>query len=68
MITKSILNEMKNSDIKSCNKADLIDIRTIEIDKNSSINTLYNKKGNLLIVIFCLILLFFGFISVGHKG
>lgn len=36
MITKSILNEMKNSDIKSCNKADLIDIRTIEIDKNKS--------------------------------
>ena len=27
---------MKNSDIKSCNKADLIDIRTIEIDKNKS--------------------------------
>lgn len=36
MITKSILNEMKNSDIKSCNKADLVDIRTIEIDKNKS--------------------------------
>ena len=27
---------MKNSDIKSCNKADLVDIRTIEIDKNKS--------------------------------
>lgn len=47
------------------NEKNFIDVY---IDKNSSINTLYNKKGNLLIVIFCLILLFFGFISVGHKG
>lgn len=36
MITRNNLNELKNADLKSCNKAELVDIRSIEIDKSKS--------------------------------
>ena len=40
----------------------------VNLDKNPLIKTIYTQVGNLLIVSFCLILLFFGFINVKYKN
>lgn len=36
MITKNDLNELKNADLQTCNKDELVDIRDIKIDTNKS--------------------------------
>ena len=49
----------------SLNEKNVLDVK---LDKNSTIETIYTKTGNLAIVSFCLILLFFGFINVNYKN
>lgn len=36
MITKNTLNEMKNADLQTCNKSELVDIRDVKIDTSKS--------------------------------
>ena len=36
MITKNTLNEMKNADLQTCNKEELVDIRDVQVDTNKN--------------------------------
>ncbi len=59
----NFLGQEKNS--LALNEKNFLDVN---LDKNPEIKTIYTQVGNLLIVSFCLILLFFGFINMKYKN